>query len=755
MLNQVSASTRRNIRSPRRVWSATGINVYKKVSDKNDEDLKSHIAKVSLDFYGQPSKLLQVNAVFNLVQGRNTFLLAGTGFGKSRIAEIYYRLIPQVKKAVVLVLNPLDSLGDNQVYEKEQAGFTAINLTKSNFNEETAINIENGVYNFVYMSPETFLNNKIWDAVYFSSKFQNRLALIVIDEAHMVYIWGLVASGQGKKAAAILLRYQDIGIFRPSYGNLGAHLLFRNNKPILLLSATCRPVAIEAIKRSLKLEAAAIDVLQGELTRPEIRIIRIPMEKSLASSLDLIKVFPSVRDVPNSKLVPSLVYSGSRNRTLTVMDVIDRARETPGSSLDPHNTCIRRYHSCTGDLDKVRCVDQFSKEEFPIISATMALGLGQNWKRVRMVAHMGRADPAQIAQMIGRCGRDGRDGLALLFMEKNRRSGKNSVDQFKMGSAQTDEDRVDALAITPVCLRVAFSLDNLRGYVPLRFDDPEYIKEVAREAKEGFRKCQCSNCEVASSDTLVKNLPLADEDNFDDILANNFIPHSLPDLTSKYPKKKPVARKRKYSAEEMTNLNTLKTVLIDEMRELYESVVQPGGAFAASDLFGLEEADSLALNYLSIITPEDVCSYIGGQCFAGQLQRLADLISKFKLSNGQMAHGPRPKAAKLTQLDAQLDTNPAETALQGSAALVDTQDGGNEGQLSETVFGRTMTKKEMAAAKRDQKQAERIEKARLKEIELERNRQRKQQVAGIMADSWAEHMQGPSRSNIDPDLHKL
>ncbi|EHS63911.1 uncharacterized protein PGTG_20892 [Puccinia graminis f. sp. tritici CRL 75-36-700-3] len=324
MLNQLSIN--RTIRTPRRVWSATGVNVYKKVYEKNDDDLKAHIGRVSLDFYGQPAKLLQINTVANLVQGRNTFLLAGTGYGKSRIAEIYFKLIPHVKKAVVLVLNPLDSLGDNQVYEKEQAGFTAINLTKLNFNQKTAIDIANGVYNFVYMSPETFLNNKIWDAVYFSSKFQNRLALVVIDEAHMVYIWGLVASGQGKKAAAILIRYQDIGIFRPCYGNLGGHLLFRNNKTILLLSATCRPVAIKAIKASLKLDDDHVDMIHGELTRPEIRIIRIPMEKSLASSLDLIKLFPSASDVSNSDLVPSLVYSGSRNRTLTVMEVIHPCR---------------------------------------------------------------------------------------------------------------------------------------------------------------------------------------------------------------------------------------------------------------------------------------------------------------------------------------------------------------------------------------------------------------------------------------------
>jgi Werner syndrome ATP-dependent helicase len=167
--------------------------------------LKTHIEKVLLDFYGQPLKPRQTEAVINLIKGQNTFLLAGTGFGKSRIAKLYYKMIPQNKRAVVLVLNPLDSLGDNQVYEKIQAGFTAINLTKMNFNEHIVDKILNGVYQFVYMSPETYLNNKIWEAVYLSSKFQNRLALIVVDEAHMIYIWGLVASGHGKKAAGILL----------------------------------------------------------------------------------------------------------------------------------------------------------------------------------------------------------------------------------------------------------------------------------------------------------------------------------------------------------------------------------------------------------------------------------------------------------------------------------------------------------------------------------------------------------------------
>jgi superfamily II DNA helicase RecQ len=126
---------------------------------------------------------------------------------------------------VVLVLNPLDSLGNNQIFEKQQAGFTEINLNKLNFNKKAADNISNGVYQFVYMSPEIFLNNKMWEDVYFSSAFENCLGLVVVDEAHMIYIWGLVESGPGKHLASMYSQHQDQGIFQPSYGNLGGQLL--------------------------------------------------------------------------------------------------------------------------------------------------------------------------------------------------------------------------------------------------------------------------------------------------------------------------------------------------------------------------------------------------------------------------------------------------------------------------------------------------------------------------------------------------
>jgi len=64
----------------------------------------------------------------------------------------------------------------------------------------------------------------------------------------MIFQWGVVESTKGKKGL-IFLKEEDIGIFRPSYGKIGKHLIAQDVVPILLLSATCRPVAVSAIKK--------------------------------------------------------------------------------------------------------------------------------------------------------------------------------------------------------------------------------------------------------------------------------------------------------------------------------------------------------------------------------------------------------------------------------------------------------------------------------------------------------------------------
>jgi superfamily II DNA helicase RecQ len=75
-----------------------------------------------------------------------------------------------------------------------------------------------------------------------------------------------------------------------------------------------------------------------------------------------------------------LIYSGTCKATLNVIDVVQKARGEKKYAYSNESQLIRRYHACTGDEDKLDCVNNFEKDKFPIFSSTMALGLGQNWK---------------------------------------------------------------------------------------------------------------------------------------------------------------------------------------------------------------------------------------------------------------------------------------------------------------------------------------------------------------------------------------
>ncbi|PLW09339.1 hypothetical protein PCASD_19646 [Puccinia coronata f. sp. avenae] len=532
-----------------------------------------------------------------------------------------------------------------------------------NFNQTTADEIANGNYQFIYLSPEIFLNNKIWEDVYFSSAFQNRLLLVVIDEAHMIYIWGLVKSGPGKHLAKMYGRQAGCWNFSALLRKSRRPAQSRNNIPILLLSATCRPIAVKAIKESLRLDDSEIDILRGELTRPEIRIIRVQMDYSLSSCLDLIKVFPSINDVRNEDLIPALVYSGSRIKTLTAMEVISRAREIPGDAFNPHSTCARRYHSCTGDRDKVKTGNGFA---WSLILAAVTRLLSSKW-------------------LAGLVAMDG----------------------------QIDDDRMDALAITPVCLRIAFSLDNLLGYIPLSLEDPNYIKEAAREREAGFTPCTCSNCAAPQAIKLIKNLAYANKDNFDLIISDQFAPGlQQASYLSKLPPKKARMRKRKIPESEQHVLDEFKDNLIKEFESFYTSLVGSEVSLHAENLFGMEEANALA-SYLHLInTTDDVRVVIGGECVPGQLQWILKKTKEynFPVNSTTDTNETQPDTNKLHErIEKKARSNRLTTTQQLPSTLKRTKN-------TEDAKARRVASLERAAEKKKRREADEQRQKQIKEI---------------------------------------
>ena len=97
---------------------------------------------------------------------------------------------------------------------------------------QTFLIVFNKIYYYLTQSPEVLLNKEMFTRIFFSQGFRERLALVVVDEAHIVYVWGLVASGQAKTLSSHG-RHMDWGTFWPSYGDLGTRLLATNGVPFL------------------------------------------------------------------------------------------------------------------------------------------------------------------------------------------------------------------------------------------------------------------------------------------------------------------------------------------------------------------------------------------------------------------------------------------------------------------------------------------------------------------------------------------
>lgn len=83
--------------------------------DCDDNQKHQLISEMFEKRYKCQARPLQITSVLSLSKQRTTFLLAATGFGNSRIVEMFYHLYLPKSKPIILIINPLEALGDNQV----------------------------------------------------------------------------------------------------------------------------------------------------------------------------------------------------------------------------------------------------------------------------------------------------------------------------------------------------------------------------------------------------------------------------------------------------------------------------------------------------------------------------------------------------------------------------------------------------------------------------------------------------------------
>ena len=137
----------------------------------------------------------QEEAIKTFVKGRDCFVILPTGYGKTLcyvlLPYVFDRLRKKERTCIVLCVSPLVSLMMDQVSKYSALGL----LTQyvGNHQEEVSSSdrrrIADGEYQLVFVTPEAQFRSRQWHDALLSSKYQEDLVALVVDEAHCVKTW--------------------------------------------------------------------------------------------------------------------------------------------------------------------------------------------------------------------------------------------------------------------------------------------------------------------------------------------------------------------------------------------------------------------------------------------------------------------------------------------------------------------------------------------------------------------------------------
>lgn len=352
----------------------------------------------------------QEEIVENVLSKKDSIVLMPTGGGKS----ICFQIPALCFEGTALVISPLISLMKDQVEALKSNGVSAayFNSSQSEFEKQQIIEqAQEGTLKLLYMAPETLLN------VLNTWLTRVKVSMVAIDEAHCVSMWG-----------------HD---FRPEYTQLSELRNYWSDIPYIALTATADKATRKEIKNKLGLIEP--NVFLTSFDRPNISLeVRgnLPKKDKRKDVLDFIQ---------SRSGESGIIYCLSRRET-----------EEWSEFLLENGIPASHYHAGLTSEERAEVQEDFINDRIPIVTATIAFGMGIDKSNVRWIIHNNL--PKNIEgyyQEIGRAGRDGLPSQALLYY--NMRDVKLLAD-FAQDSPHKDVlieklNRMLQFAESPTCRR--------------------------------------------------------------------------------------------------------------------------------------------------------------------------------------------------------------------------------------------------------------------------------------------------------------
>ena len=329
---------------------------------------------------------IQREIIESIGSGHDTLGLMPTGGGKS----ITFQVPALAKDGTCIVITPLIALMRDQVDNLRRRGVKAAAIYSGLSHEEILTTLENAIFGgikLLYVSPER-LSSEL-----FQTKLRHmKISFITVDEAHCISQWG----------------YD----FRPSYLQIANIRKLIPDAPVLALTATATPQVVEDIKIRLNNEKSDFNTFKMSFERKNLAYVVRQAEDKIGELLHILR----------STKGSTIVYARSRRRTKEYAELIKEA-----------GISATFYHAGLDACEKDKRQQAWQHDEYRVIVATNAFGMGIDKPDVRVVVHVDCPDSIEAYfQEAGRAGRDGFKAYAVLLYNNSdeRKLMKRISDSF-------------------------------------------------------------------------------------------------------------------------------------------------------------------------------------------------------------------------------------------------------------------------------------------------------------------------------------